>query len=209
MPVKLSRIAWENIFEKVIHFIVNKQGFGGPCFIAGGAPRDAFLGKHVKDVDVFVNLPIEVADGLFLNAAKDNTSKNSYIGKNIKRVYNIFVPGCPVNVQIINDGRITHYTDDLFKTFDLGICMFRWSPLHSRIMVDDRAASDSLKHQITVIGAANQEHIDRILEKYPGYVLVYGHEDILIPEIPDHLLTAFYRKLKNKKSKELYEDVEL
>lgn len=187
--VPLTIADLQAIVAKVKPFFPNRE-----VIIAGGAPRDVFHGRPIKDIDIWVGGTDEtlveggaysVRDSLNVGASRKSdgdinvvplkeSNKAAYLSAGFK-VYNIDPGFHCLPTQII-----WRPTDDLrrnvVESFDLGIC---------QVWVDSRGLrgtpafwKDSTNHTLTKVGndwendeAQAAKHLARVQAKYEGWKL--------------------------------------
>lgn len=169
--------------------------------IAGGCIRDAFLNKEIKDIDVFVDVEPQKLEEIFGIENKVTGFNNPYWFD----VYNIIIPTVPYPVQVINMYQMPLTTQNLFDTFDTGICMAAWDNVLRSIIVSPKFTNDVNHKTITVYKPFNNDHGIRMALKFPEYDFLYA----IPPADHDHQVP--FKKLRPRKRKlEIpYEDREL
>lgn len=101
-----------------------EQRTGHRCCIAGGAIRDALLGKDPKDIDLFVLGPgpefdmLSMLDGLDV---QEHPELDKYENSSLKAVFDSQYTAAPVQVCWHPE---METPQELLKTFDWNICLF-------------------------------------------------------------------------------------
>lgn len=148
------------------------EGIG--AVLAGGAMRDLYCGRSVKDVDIFVlnndgNAVIKI-----MKTLGGDWEHKSYtpFTRGYQLDYVIERKG-PVPIQVI--GAKTESTEGLLKEFDYGLCQIAWDG--ARVIYTQRFLTDFLNGTFTLTNVyAYERAIQRYKtwteEKYKGWRFV-------------------------------------
>lgn len=169
-----------------IHGILTSVLEDLPFVIAGGAARDAYFGRPVKDIDVW--LPegsfdnYRVADLLDMAGAQWETvmgpeAAQYFEGSDVLEVYEALVPGVPVPVQLI----VTKLSAEeltpgnLMDRMDIDLCRCFLCPTFGPVATLD-AVIDYAGRTLTVTRcrdekdkARTEQRIERLSKKYSGF----------------------------------------
>jgi hypothetical protein len=143
------------------------------AIIGGGAPRDAFLGGAIKDIDVFVQCDQDkfasLCEALAAKLGGTITGNAAYVHA---PSYDIDVPGFPP-LNVIQRGICV--IDDL-DDYDFGICQIAVTP--SEVLKTSRFLKDIANNTVTYTHAdavredwhvqSSTKRLGRILAKYPS-----------------------------------------
>lgn len=135
--------------------------------VFGGALRDTFLGRPVRDIDIAINQGSMVPRGA---VQISNHDFGSYEDAKIDSVYelgelNIILFADNIGPEVMN------------KYVDIGLCAVAWSPLQG-LHQSTRFYTDMFKKTLTVqdrgFGREGSiAHARRLLQKYPEYTIVF------------------------------------
>lgn len=161
--------------------------FPNTIVIAGGAIRDAILGKPIKDIDIFVpscsrEMDIEIRQQVwnlrgmfgiqFPVAISDLIQRAEKYAWNVRKIADLEAFGVPVQVMTYRYkvGSLPLIYSDLLKQFDLSIC---------KVAADATTLYPAREFGLTLTtklikyerekDSTNGDHVRRIRKKYPEY----------------------------------------
>lgn len=127
----MTRSEQRDIATKLLNNLFTIDTF---AMIAGGAPRDWYLGDTARDLDVYLRMPnhdtmgkvVDVCTQLGMvdvkameRSTKSNECEFAYSQlPNLKWVFEGKFAGVPVNIMVMEEGK----REEIVKDFDLGIC---------------------------------------------------------------------------------------
>jgi hypothetical protein len=151
------------------------------CIVAGGAPRDWYMQKPAKDVDIFVNSPYSYSNCSFLieqlkalgieaKPAIYNSLDASIYRKNPDIAGVLDFEFMQVKFQVILCRKGTY---SMLDSFPFGICQAWWKPSISEAIRTTKAFDRSLKHKALVRlqeAYGNDDFfVKKIKEKFPDW----------------------------------------
>lgn len=149
------------------------------CILAGGAPRDWFLGKEANDLDFYVNLlPMRNEEeeatlnrllGLVVSRLADTSRKESEYNcmKHLKRIYEFKYKGQDCQIMVMDTPTFKSVIDH----FGTSICKvwFKRGRIHPTL---DFLMSLRLKCIYKQNNYnAKEKHVSKMVERFPNYRL--------------------------------------
>lgn len=152
-----------------------------PVYIAGGFLRDSLLGRPVKDIDVYILLGENAELKRFAHKPtvyKKMTSV-TYEGDPsncIRNVYQCTSAGFD-RINIITMGPYVNFSEFIENSFDIGLCKIYYDVGAGTLHTTPEFEKDVRNKTLTVSHySPENDHLRRILAKYPKYTVVMKHE---------------------------------
>lgn len=155
------------------------ETFDPTCILAGGAPRDWYMGKPATDLDFYIyfrpELSMRYLESIFKDLGFNLTAKelsNPEIPMNykhnphLKRVYEQFYSG--IKIQIMQMDMPTFSC--VVNLFPLDICMIWYK--HSQIFPTKEFMNCIRTHTIHLMNELynrKDKYLDKIRKKFPGF----------------------------------------
>ena len=207
----------QDIAEELLHKL---EIIDPLCILAGGAPRDWFLGNTCNDLDFYVHIKNEQMNmtalrfkrlGLTLRALTWDTDGRQYkCMEHLHRIYEGTYKGMTFQVMIMT----LPTTESVVAHFGTSVCKAWWKGKDSGVQP---TVEFLLSHYCKYIFkkedyTAKVLHVDKMIKKFPDYnVLDYssleGHKDVCARSLDVYpsegsLLRALKHKFDNKLNKE-------
>lgn len=166
------------------------QAIDPNCIVAGGAPRDWYLGREAKDIDIFVYLPqIENNTqirrrfrGLDLHPEKMarliDEDDPQYDNPAIQSVWEGKLAGIIYQVILMNAPTF----DSVIPMFDANIVKAWYKDGQIRATPDFVLGHRNKQIILADPIQANSRHVRRLRELFPDYEFNYHEEDNPVPE---------------------------
>lgn len=171
--------AWNRVSQWALQFedYLASKWPEGHAVLAGGALRDVYFGKEIKDVDIFVHsshMPtISIAEMAEIEARRDKydalpvawIGKDKFLSKDIEIIY--------VDHELFDEDDTEEFPHYILDRFDIGLCKIGYTPkagviLHPQFILDREAKRITIRHE--TIGC--YEHAERVKKKYPDFKIV-------------------------------------
>lgn len=174
----------KQVADKVLAAI---ESFDLTCVVAGGAPRDWYLGRQATDIDLFfhyrprasakeVKMLLERALDVSVNRlGADNFSEEYKVNKDLKTVWQTEVDG--VVVQFME---MVKPTWGVVDHFPLSICKAWYKKGKIFISSDFKKSLESkVIFKTNPIYMDSSRYLKKILSKFPEYTYYESYEDYL------------------------------
>ena len=157
--------------------LLSLRGMFGNAEVAGGAPRDWYLGKCARDIDIYVRwrrFDVLVKERIQIALNKPDVIK---LGKDYDEVssvvpefmgcYYFDTQGIPFNTIFLNEDIVTNVTDH----FDCNLSKIMWDG--ENLLYGDEFLNSLSNKQITFYRSA-PKHEAKMREYFPEFEIVGG-----------------------------------
>lgn len=167
MDIKYQKFVADDIMEKL-------ETVDSNCILAGGAPRDWFLGILANDLDFYIHINGDVKNtlnslGFFVY--QKGSRYNPYSNPHLDSVFECLYKDCKIQFMFMNDA-IT--PDFVLGTFLLDICKvwYKGGTIQTHPHFDE-----SVSHKIIreVGNIYNPDYVQKIKNRFPSYLYIGEH----------------------------------
>lgn len=131
-------------------------------YIIGGFCRDLLLGRSYKDVDIFVPGPEPVPEG------------SEELEYDLSQNYVVYQDGIELNVIYMQGA---HTIASLINRCDIGICQVGTDAKGEFMFCTEDFVNDMTDNTLTVTRPTRRNHLQRMLQKFPGCTLIDPYEE--------------------------------
>lgn len=147
------------------------------CILAGGAPRNWFLGKEANDLDFYIYLPnyptMSSTELRFKRAGlelmhidyKSEAWKDYGIMEHLFRIYEGEYKGCKIQVMVMTENTFTSVVND----FGVSMCKFWWKGGEVKLTKDSFVSMYNKTLYIKDDYSAKELHVAKMVEYFPDY----------------------------------------
>lgn len=152
---------------------VRRDFYVPDAFIAGGAVRDLYLNRSVKDVDVWVPVTLSQMQRLAPNEVHNEYTVTE---RGIFKVVKTFIKNIPVDIIYHEIPEGLSQRDEMIRyivgKFDFGLCMIWYADFG--IVRSSAFDKDYCHKTLTEMNRtrARASRIERIRNKFPNYLLI-------------------------------------
>jgi hypothetical protein len=165
--------------QNIANELIQKLEIVDPdCILAGGAPRNWFLGKPAKDLDFYIHTTLPIAKlkvvwdrlgfKLIARMVFNTEALQSYgIIPSLRHVYELEYKGIPVQIMCMCDPTF----DCVVDYFGVSICKLWWKSKERGVMVTPEALI-SVSEQTLFVNddySAKEIHVTKMVGYFPNY----------------------------------------